>query len=157
MRFIGNVRQLRPLPHSILSGGEAVLEVSVSVAENQDIVRFVIDTGAEVTVLGPDAALSVLGPAALNIDFARDSRSLHLLGIGGGAHHIVRDAELILRSSEGERYSVEMPVLLAEPHLPGRFDSQAPQPPSLLGRDFLRRFRLELLCGEQRSVVLETL
>ena len=157
MRFIGNVRSPRALPHSIVSGGEAVFEASVSVAGNQDIVRFLIDTGAEVTVLGPDAALSVLGPAALDIDFARDSRSLHLLGIGGGAHHVVRDAELILRSSEGERYSVEMPVLLAEPRLPGRFDSQAPQPPSLLGRDFLCRFRLELLCGEQRSVVLETL
>lgn len=157
MRFIGNVRQPRALPHSILSGGEAVFEVSVAVAENQDLVQFVIDTGAEVTVLGPDAALSVLGSAALDIDFARDPRSLRLLGIGGGAHHMVRDAELILHSSEGERYSVEMPILLAEPHLPGRSDPRAPQPPSLLGRDFLRRFRLELLCGEQRSAVLETL
>lgn len=157
MRFIGNVRQLRSLPHSILSGGEAEFEVSVSVAENQDLVRFVIDTGAEVTVLGPDAALSVLGPAALDIDSAHDPRSLRLLGIGGGAHHIVRDAELILHSSEGERYSVEMPILLAEPHLPGRSDLRAPQPPSLLGRDFLRRFHLELLCGEPRRAVLETL
>lgn len=134
-----------------------MLEVSVSIAGNQGIVRFLIDTGAEVTVLGPDATLRVLGPAALDIDFARDPRSLRLLGIGGGAHHIARDAELILHSSEGERYSVEMPILLAEPHLPGRSDPRAPQPPSLLGRDFLRRFHLELLCGGQRRAVLETL
>ena len=133
------------------------MEVNVSVMGTQDSVQFLIDTGAEVTVLSAADSLSVLGGAVLGIDFVRDPRRLQLQGIGGGAQHVVRDATMTLRSIEGERYSVAMPILIAEPDLSRLADPLTPQLPSLLGRDFLRRFHLNLACGDPRSVALETL
>ena len=50
-----------------------------------------------------------------------------------------------------------MPILFARPTPVEPGDHGNWRLPSLLGRDFLRHFRLELLCGEQRRVALETL
>ena len=157
MQFRVIVRESRTLPHSIVSGGEALIEILVSIEGMQGTVRFLIDTGADVSILGPDDSLAVLGSAAFAIDFAGDPRSLRLMGIGGGAHHVVRDAVLMLYSTEGERHSLAMPILIAEPAPPRLAEPGPPQPPSVLGRDFLRRFHLELRCGNQRRALLETL
>ena len=157
MQFPVTVHASRPLPHSIVSGGEALIEVLVATDGQQYAVQFMIDTGADVTVLNSDDSLAVLGSAALDIDFARDPRSLSVMGIGGGAQHVVRDAALTLHSTEGERHSIAMPILIAEPAPPRLAEPGPPLPPSVLGRDFLRHFHLELRCGDQRRAALETL
>ena len=157
MQFRVTVRESRTLPHSIVSGGEALIEILVSIEGMQGTVRFLIDTGADVTVLSPADSLRVLRDDAFAIDFAGDPRSLRLMGIGGGSHHVVRDAVLTLYSTEGERRSLAMPILIAEPAPPRLAEPGPPQPPSVLGRDFLRRFHLELRCGDQRRALLETL
>ena len=157
MEFRVIVRGSRTLPHAMVSGGEALIEILVSVEGVQDTVRFLIDTGADVSILGPDDSLAVLGSAVLGIDFISDPRSLHIMGIGGGARHVVRDAVLTLYSTEGERHSITMPILIAEPTPPRLAEPGPPQPPSVLGRDFLRHFHLELRCGDQRRALLETL
>ena len=157
MQFRVIVRESRTLPHAIVSGGEALIETLVSTEGMQGTVRFLIDTGADVSILGPDDSLAVLGSAVFSIDFASDPRSIRVMGIGGGARHVVRDAVLTLYSTEGERHSLTMPILIAEPAPPRLAEPGPPQPPSVLGRDFLRRFHLELRCGDQRRALLETL
>ena len=157
MQFPVTVRASRPLPHSIVSGGEALIEARVYVAGAQQTVRFLIDTGADVTILSPVDSLRVLRDDIFAIDFARDPRSLSVMGIGGGARHVVRDAALTLHSAEGERHSIAMPILIVEPAPPRLVEPGPPQPPSVLGRDFLRHFHLELRCGDQRRATLETL
>ena len=157
MQFRVTVRESRTLPHAIVSGGEALIEVLVAAEGQERTVPFMIDTGADVTVLSADDSLAVLGSAALGIDFARDPRSLQIRGIGGSAQYVVRDATMTLRSTEGEHHSLAMPILIAEPAPPRLAEPGPPQPPSVLGRDFLRRFHLELRCGDQRRALLETL
>ena len=157
MEFRVIVREARTLPHAMVSGGEALIEILVSIAGMQDTVRFLIDTGADVSILGPDDSLAVLGSAAFAINFISDPRSLHIMGIGGGARYVVRDAVLTFYSTEGERHALAMPILIAEPAPPRLAEPGPPQPPSVLGRDFLRHFHLELRCGDQRHALLETL
>ena len=157
MQFRVTVRETRTLPHAIVSGGEALIEVLVATDGRQGTIPFMIDTGADVTVLSPSDSLRVLRDDAFAIDFARDPRRLQIQGIGGGAQYVVRHAVLTLYSTEGERHSLAMPVLIAEPAPPRLAEPGPPQPPSVLGRDFLRHFHLELRCGDQRRALLETL
>ena len=157
MQFRVTVRESRTLPHAMVSGGDALIEILVSIEGMQDTVRFLIDTGADVTVLSPADSLRVLRDDTFAIDFTRDPRRLQIQGIGGGAQYVVRDAVLTLYSTEGERHSLAMPILIAEPAPPRLAEPSPPQPPSVLGRDFLRHFHLELRCGDQRRARLETL
>ena len=120
-------------------------------------VRFLIDTGAEGTVLHPADAHHILGDDLHRIDFERDFHHVAGLGVGGAVDRVVRDATLTLRSEDRRFYPIEMPILIARPTPaePGEHGNW--RLPSLLGRDFLRHFSLELLCGDRRRVALETL
>ena len=120
-------------------------------------VRFLIDTGADATVLHPRDAYRLLGDELHRIDFGRDPYHIAGLGVGGGAERVVRDATLTLRSVDGETYPMEMPILIARPTPAEPGDHGNWRLPSLLGRDFLRHFRFELFCGTRREAVLETL
>ena len=91
------------------------------------------------------------------IDFGSDLYRAAGLGVGGGVDRVVRDATLTLRSVDGEPYAVEMPILIARPTPAEPGDHGNWRLPSLLGRDFLRHFRFELLCGQRREATIETL
>ena len=157
MQFRGAVLSQESFPYSIVVGGAALIQITVSIGDREGAVRFLIDTGADVTTLNPRDASRILMEDLLEIDFAADSRRVRGRGIGGGVDQVVRDAALTLRSIDREQYEVELPILIAQPTPaePGEHGNW--RLPSLLGRDFLRHFRLELHCGEPRSVLLETL
>ena len=158
MRFRGYVHPTSSLPHSITSGGAALIRIWVALEEGPiREITFLIDTGSDGSVLHPADAQSLLGGNLHRIDFGGDSRRVAGLGVGGAVDRVARDAALILNSADGETYSLEMPILIARPipSEPGEHGNW--RLPSLLGRDFLRHFRLELLCGDRRRVVLETL
>ena len=157
MRFHGSVNDPQVFPHSVISGGAAFINVIVSIDGRWDEVQFLIDTGADATILSSLDSWFVMGDRLLSVDFARDPRSVRSRGVGGDAQAIIRDATLTLRSTDGDLYPVDMPVLIAEPDPAIRTAPPAPLLPSLLGRDFLRRFHLNLACGDPRSVALETL
>ena len=157
MRFHGFVHPARSQPHSIISGGAARLRVRVALGTRSRDVRFLIDTGAEGRVLHPADAQHILGDDLHRIDFERDFHHVAGLGVGGAVDRVVRDATLTLRSEDRRFYPIEMPVLIARPIPSEPGDHGNWRLPSLLGRDFLRHFRLELLCGDRRRAALETL
>ena len=96
-------------------------------------------------------------PICAWIDFDHDPRRTPGLGVGGTADRVVRNATLTLRSEDRRLHPIDMPILIARPTPGEPGDHGNWRLPSLLGRDFLRHFRLELLCGEQRRVMLESL
>ena len=120
-------------------------------------VSFLIDTGSDGTVLHPADAQALLGRRLHQIDFQRDTRRVAGFGVGGAADRVARDASLTLSSANGETYAIDMPILIARPTPAEPGDHGNWRLPSLLGRDFLRRFRLELLCGDRRQITLDTL
>ena len=157
MRFYGEVRDARTLPHSIVNGGAPLIAVRVTLSDRSEEIAFLIDTGADATVLHPADAHSILGNELRRIDFDHDPRRVPGLGVGGAVDRVVRDATLTLRSEDRRLHPIEMPILIARPIPSEPGDHGNWRLPSLLGRDFLRRFRLELLCGAERRVVLESL
>ena len=157
MQFRGVVRPSRRLPHGIVSGGAPLLKVQLAVAGRRDDIWFLVDTGADATVLHPADAQSLLAGDLQRIDFGRDPYRVAGFGVGGGADRVVRDATLTLRSVDDELYAVEMPILIARPMPAEPSDHGNWRLPSLLGRDFLRHFRFELFCGERREAALEAL
>ena len=157
MRFAGDVGAVKPLQHSMASGGSPLIQIVVAVEGSSSEVSFLIDTGADATVLHPRDARRILARGLYTIDFAADSRRVVGLGVGGGAERVARDATLTLRSVVGELYAVEMPILIARPTPAEPGDHGNWRLPSLLGRDFLRHFRFELFCGERREAIIETL
>ena len=157
MRFRGFVHPARSFPHSIVSGGAAQIRVEVALSGRSHDVRFLIDTGTDATVLHPTDAQRILGVDLYAIDFDRDPFRAAGLGVGGAVDRVVRDATLTLRSEDRRFYLIEMPILIARPTPAEPGDHGNWRLPSLLGRDFLRRFRLELLCGDRRELTLDTL
>ena len=157
MRFRGYVHPARALPHSVVSGGAARIRITLTLQNHSSDIRFLIDTGADATVLHPRDAYRLLGDDLHRIDFGRDSYRVAGLGVGGGVDRVVRDAMLTLRSVDDETYPMEMPILIARPMPAEPGDHGNWRLPSLLERDFLRHFRFELLCGARRAAALESL
>ena len=157
MRFHGFVHPTSSLPHSIVSGGAPMILIWASLGGQAVDVRFLIDTGTDATVLHPTDADRLLDDDLRRIDFERDPFRVAGLGVGGAVDRVARDVTLNLSSADNDIYTIEMPILIARPTPaePGEHGNW--RLPSLLGRDFLRHFRLELLCGEQRRVTLESL
>ena len=141
----------------MVSGGAPVIQIDVALEGRSVDVSFLIDTGADATVLHPTDARSLLRGGLHRIPFEDDPRRAAGLGVGGAAERVVRDATLTLRSVGGEFYQMEMPILIARPAPAEPGDHGNWRLPSLLGRDFLRHFRFELFCGERREAALETL
>ena len=157
MRFHGFVHPASSLPHSIVSGGAPLILARVSLGGRTVDVRFLIDTGTDATVLHPTDADRLLDDDLRRIDFDRDLFRVAGFGVGGGADRVARDAVLTLNAVNDDLYRIEMPILIARPVPWEPGDHGNWRLPSLLGRDFLRHFRLELLCGDRRRVALETL
>ena len=141
----------------MISGGAPLIQIAVALEDRSDDIWFLIDTGADATVLHPADAQSLLGDGLHRIDFGSDPYRAAGLGVGGGVERVVRDATLTLRSVGDETYATEMPILIARPTPAEPGDHGNWRLPSLLGRDFLRHFRFELFCGERREAALETL
>ena len=72
-------------------------------------VDFVIDSGADYSVLGPEDALDVFGPAYLSLDFADPDTSLELSGVGGGVTRLLlRELPLAFFADDGSRVAVTL-------------------------------------------------
>ena len=158
MQFRGYLKPTQIYAHSIVSGGSAHIEIDIAIAgQMPGSIRFLIDTGADVTVIHPTDAARLLRGEFFALDFLRDTRLVDASGIGGIAKRVVRDATLHLESTEGNHWRITLPILIAEPVPRTSPNTGNWQLPSLLGRDFLRHFRFELVYGDAPQVLLETL
>lgn len=153
MRFRGTFLREPSLPGGIVSAGEPAIDILVEAGVRRALIRFNIDTGATVTILSPDEAAALLGVEYELLDFRSDPRRIAINTYGGVQVGVARDARLTF-SSDNADVDIHIPIAIPPPP----DDRIAPRPlPSLLGRDVLRHFRLELTYGETPSVLLETI
>lgn len=155
-RIQGHFREHETPPHPRLrSARAAYVGVDVQVLGEHVPAKFLIDTGADFTTLGPEDALAALGWSYLELDFADPATRLDLMGVGAGdASATIRDAMLTFTADNGEKMTMSVALAIARP------DPATPAAhgnwlmPSLLGRDVLQHFDLRL-SYHPPSVVLE--
>jgi len=125
----------------------------VSIASHEGRVWFLADTGATRTLL-LDHDAQALGLTMSELEPA----SLHLTGIGGSVRPFVaREADVQFTSTESIEVPWRQDLLVVRPNAaevtPGEV-ACIRRLPSLLGRDFLRRFRFVCDC-RSGEVLLE--
>ena len=117
-------------------------------------IEFLLDTGASGTVIHPRDAI-VLWDEYLAHDFERDETRREARGVGGAAERIVRNARIAFVTADGERDEIQLAISVARLVAP---NAALGQPgnlnlPSLLGRDVLNYYRVEV-DGPALSVML---
>lgn len=141
-RFRGHFRGERP---DGTTSFVAAPYVRASVGPNpySEPTLFLIDTGADITSLGPSDAFEAYGDEYLDIDFETHPGRTEMSGVGKGPVAAVMEwMYLTLFDSAGAYLTIQAPILIFEPspRYPGRHGNW--RMPSLLGRDVLQHFRL---------------
>ena len=106
-------------------------------------VEMLIDTGAEITVIGTQDAYAIA--KATGLDLASLPQGNPIVGIGGSVP--TRIANLVVRIGE---FSSLMPMTILDPQ-----SDEAPLIPSLLGRDAISQFGLFIDRRTQKVLLLE--
>lgn len=102
--------------------------VSISETNTHGPIDFLIDTGADHTVIHPNDA------ERLGIDFRKLENEGSSFGVGGRAKLFIERAELIFRDEDGQTtQSHQLDIAIAEP------SEHNNNFPSLLGRDILNQ------------------
>lgn len=106
---------------------------------------FLIDTGADFTIVQPDLARPLLRAAGRQSAASGDRNTITLNGVGPTSLScLVQPAGLSLVDESGSEFVFPAPVLI--PQIDGRSESGRSNGvvPSLLGRDVLRQFDFQL-------------
>ena len=122
------------------------IRVAVNDGPRRAWVDFLVDTGADVTTIHPSDALTIWGAELRAWDFDADETRRVSHGVGGAAISVVRPVRLTFASTSasGTEVSFAANVEVAKPdrgvgRASGNWDL-----PSVLGRDVLAHFRLEM-------------
>ena len=132
----------RHQPLQMESFGRAFVDALVSVGVSEWFTRFLVDTGADFTMLGADDAEDLLVDEYFAIDFERDPFRIAVGGIGGVMRCVVREADLAFHTEGGGEIEIRAPILVSE--RVGLSGGRQAVTRSLLGRDILGRGALTL-------------
>ena len=153
-RIVGKFREPAHPPHPALRPILAAYIVAeVAIDGDSASIGMLIDTGSDITTLGPEDALAILGWSYLETDFTDPATCLDLTGVGS-AGATIRDALVVFTDEAQQQLVVPVALAIAEPdpRVPGAHGNWLM--PSLLGRDVLQYFDLRL-SYHPPSVVLE--
>ena len=127
----------------LLSTLAPYVKADVVVDSTNSEVELLIDTGADITILSPPAALQALGWQYLELDFDDPEGTVGLVGVGH-ARTPIYEAELVFADEAGNQMVITAAIGVAEPipAVPGWHGNWVA--PSVLGRDVLQRFDLRL-------------
>ena len=144
MTILGRFRAERPA-----ASPEPVIRTPVSLTPGRVArVTFLIDTGADRTMLNPQDTAAVL-PDPNSLDWENDPTLGAMQGVGEGACRIItRQGMIVFQDDQSGPVLRAVSFGLVEPTDSNR------QLPSLLGRDILENFRLTVSTRESR-VTLE--
>ena len=147
-------RRYQPL--QMESFGRVFADALVAVGSREWFTRFLIDTGADFTILSAGDAEDLLVDDYQAIDFEHDPFRVVVGGIGGLMRCVAREADLAFRTEGGDAIDIRAPILVAERvYLPDGRRQAAP--PSLLGRDILGRGALTLAWRSPAELELSNL
>ena len=116
--------------------GRAFADITVSRGEREWLGVFLVDTGADFTMIGTMGAIELMRDDYFLLDFDRDASRISIGGIGGSLRCVVRDFDLSVRTEDGAGLDLRAPIMIPELVEPS---AGAPPRllPSLLGRDLL--------------------
>ena len=121
------------------------VNVDVGPAPEPWSIAFLIDTGAEITTLGPRDSLTLLGRSYLTIDFSSIPGTREMIGIGqGSSRSFITPTELTFFADDGSQIRITLGIAITEPVPPDPGAQGNWRMPSLLGRDVLQHFDLSL-------------
>ena len=140
-RFPGFFRGLGATSHpDLMVTSRPRIDVGVFLGKSRLRVPFLIDTGADLTILQPSHAGRVLRASGQPLPPTKPIDHLSISGIGSSAElAVVRRVGLLFVDDESDGYWFSQSILFA--------DDTSGQPwrvPSILGRDVLQRFELNL-------------
>lgn len=115
-----------------------------------------LDTGADVTILQPSDAFLILRDDLFGIDFNHEETSVGVGGVGAGSTRCaVAMTRYAFPTNQGRHFTVDAPILIAEP-VPFRESREGNWGrPSTLGRDILYRVGFRLDYRARDPVLLE--
>lgn len=143
--------------NSFVSGGIAWVGISVAIGEHKGQSAFAIDTGATVTVLRSADASRILGDAYDRMTTGQSVRQIQVRSLAGSISLSVQQVSLLFRSPDGDELTLELPILIEGSEAERHGLASGSRLPSLLGRDALRFFKLEISHGDPPTGMLETL
>lgn len=140
-RFPGFFHEVRARFHSgLVVTSRPQTNVVVSFGRGRLRVPFLIDTGADFTILQPDDARQLLRLGQQGSPEPGGSGALTISGIGSSVERTtVRRVGLRFVDTNGEAYWFAQSILFADHPSSSRWNV-----PSVLGRDILQRFHLNL-------------
>lgn len=133
------------------------IQVFVADASAGKPINFLIDTGADATIISPRDAFDIWGESYRNWAFDADRHAVQVQGIGTGIARFIErrlTVNFAARDDLAQQLSFLTDIWIAQPDA---FDVSAPNNwnlPSLLGRDLMQLFTLRLAYVPEPEVML---
>lgn len=156
-RIAGQIALQDEPPHPDLElSPKPLLAAEINIRDASGIIDFMIDTGADYTMLCPKDAFAILGTEYFRLAFGDSDRTVEMRGVGQEpSSAVIVPVLLTFVTDKRERVPVSLPIAIMEP-MPFPEDPDDPDisplveagnwptPTSLLGRDVLQHFDLHL-------------
>ena len=135
----------KELPYGITIPGRPRLSVNIRIGTRQADVDFMLDTGADITILQPRDAHGLLKSALFAIDFEHDEASVNVSGVAAvPSLCVIRRASYTVHADDERDHVLQAPILIAQPVPFEESEAGNWSKISTLGRDVMSHFALHL-------------